>query len=56
MRYLFYLILVMLISCKENIVKNGSGYFSNLQFSLDTVLIDSGDEIIFYNISCSVLI
>lgn len=47
MRYLIYLILVMLISCKENIIKNSSGYFSNLQFSLDTVLIDSGDEIIF---------
>ncbi|WP_373522147.1 DUF4221 family protein [Aquiflexum sp.] len=47
MRYLFYLILVMLISCQENNVKNSSGYFSNPQFSLDTVLIDSGDEIIF---------
>lgn len=47
MRYLFYLILVILISCKENIVENRSDYFSNLQFSLDTVLIDSSDEIIF---------
>ncbi len=47
MRYLFCLILVMLISCKEDIVKNSSGYFSNLQFSVDTVIIDPGDEIIF---------
>ncbi len=47
MRYLLYLILLMIISCQENIVKNSSGYFSNLQFSLDTVLINSSDEIIF---------
>jgi len=37
----------MLISCKENIVQNSSGYFSNLQFLLDTVIIDSSDEFLF---------
>ncbi|WP_245189666.1 DUF4221 family protein [Lunatimonas salinarum] len=47
MRYLFYLIFGVLISCKESIVKDSSDYFSNLQFSVDTVIIDPVDEIIF---------
>ncbi len=47
MRHLSYLMLLMIISCKGNIEKTGSGYFTNLQFSVDTVIIDPGDEILF---------
>ncbi len=47
MRNLSYLMLLMIISCKGNIEKTGSDYFTNLQFSVDTVIIDPGDEIIF---------
>jgi len=47
MRYSFYLMLMLLISCKGNTEKADPDYFSNFQFSLDTVIIDPGDEIIF---------
>ena len=36
-----------MLSCNGKIDKNGLDYFSNLKFSLDTVIIDPGDEIIF---------
>jgi len=47
MRHLLFFILILLISCSEKTDKNGLGYFSNLQFSIDTVVIDPGDDIIF---------
>src|SRR5690554_6666154 len=47
MRHLSYFMLVLLLSCNGKIDENGVDYFSNLQFSLDTVIIDPGDEIIF---------
>lgn len=47
MRSLFYLMLMMLISCTGKIDKTDPDFFSNLQFSLDTVIIDPGDEILF---------
>ena len=47
MRLLSYLILMLVISCKGKIDENALDYFSNLKFSLDTVIIDPGDEIIF---------
>jgi hypothetical protein len=37
----------MLFSCKGKPVKTDPDYFSNLEFSVDTVIIDPGDEIIF---------
>jgi hypothetical protein len=47
MRHLPFLILVFLVSCNRKIDKVESDYFSNLKFSLDTVIIDPGDDIIF---------
>lgn len=49
MRQLPYLILLLMLmfSCKWKNDKIGLGYFSNVQFSLDTVIIDPGDDIIF---------
>jgi len=39
--------ILLVISCKGNIEKTNSDYFSNLQFSVDTVIIDPDEEIIF---------
>ena len=47
MRHLYFLILILLVSCSGKSENNGLGYFSNLQFSIDTVIIDPGEEIIF---------
>ena len=38
---------MLLISCKGKIGDTDLDYFSNLNFSLDTVIIDPGDEIVF---------
>src|SRR5690606_16793020 len=38
---------MLLISCQGKIDKTNSDYFSKVQFSLDTVIIDAGDEVIF---------
>lgn len=40
-------VLIFIISCSEKNDNTGLGYFSDRQFSLDTVVIDPGDEIIF---------
>ena len=47
MRHLSILIFMLLICCKGQIDKTDFGYFTNLQFSLDTVIVDPGDDIIF---------
>ncbi|SHN25279.1 protein of unknown function [Cyclobacterium lianum] len=47
MRYSFYLMLILLISCKGNTEKADPDFFSNFQLSLDTIIIDPGDEILF---------
>lgn len=47
MRHLSYLILMLIISCKAKNDKIGLGYFSDVQFYLDTVIIDPGDDIVF---------
>lgn len=46
MQYSFYLMLLLFISCEGKLDKTDSDYFSGLQFSLDTVIIDPGDEIL----------
>ena len=47
MRYLTYSFLLLLVSCKgENRRQTGS-HLSEMTFSLDTVIIDPGDEILF---------
>jgi len=44
----FSLIVLMLaISCKGKLEKTDADLFANIQFSLDTVSIDPGDEILF---------
>lgn len=45
MRYFLFLILIA--SCTSKTENTGSGYFSNMKFSVDTVVIDPSDEIIF---------
>ncbi|WP_162415986.1 DUF4221 family protein [Cyclobacterium roseum] len=47
MRNVWYLAIILLVSCEGKVGKTGPDYFSNRQFSLDTVMIDSGDEILF---------
>lgn len=47
MRSLTYLFLIVLISCKGGNGKNSGNEFSQMTFSLDTVIIDPGDEVIF---------
>jgi len=47
MRNLTIFFIVILFSCSEKSQNSGLGYFTDLQFSLDTVLIDSGNEIVF---------
>ncbi|MFC4873449.1 DUF4221 family protein [Negadavirga shengliensis] len=47
MRYLNCLAIIVLISCIGKPNETELGYFSNFQFSLDTVIIDSNPEIIF---------
>jgi hypothetical protein len=47
MRYLLYYILLISISCKEKTDINGLGYFSNVKISIDTVIINPGNEIIY---------
>ena len=47
MRHFPYLILMLLISCEGKRSKIDPDYFSNLKFSIDTVIIDPGHEIIF---------
>ena len=47
MRHLPYLVLMLTLSCTGKIDQTDFGYFTNLQFSFDTVIIDPGDEILF---------
>lgn len=47
MRHLSYLMLLVIVSCKGNINKTEPDFFSNLEFSIETVIIDPGDEILF---------
>lgn len=47
MRHLSYLTLILLISCEGKSNKTYLDFFSNLNLSIDTVIIDPGDEIIF---------
>src|SRR5690554_5131213 len=47
MRHFPFLILMLLISCEGKRSKIDPDYFSNLKFSIDTVIIDPGHEIIF---------
>lgn len=47
MRHLSYLMLMVILSCKGQIDKTDLDYFTNLQFSIDTVIVNPGDEIIF---------
>ena len=49
MRYLTFLILFLTISCSQNTDDNGWGYFSDFQVSFDTLIVDSGDEILYLN-------
>lgn len=47
MRVFCILLFALLISCSDKTDTNSLGYFSTLQFSVDTVVVDPGDEIIF---------
>lgn len=47
MRYLFCIVFVIFCCCTGNVDNNGLGYFASRQFSIDTVRIDPGNEIIF---------
>lgn len=47
MRFLTFLCLTLLISCKGENFRNGGDHFSGMTFSVDTVIIDPGDEVIF---------
>ncbi|WP_293014122.1 DUF4221 family protein [Mongoliibacter sp.] len=47
MRYIISFFIITLFSCSEKTGDIRSGYFSNVQFSLDTVIIDPGINIIF---------
>lgn len=47
MRHLSTLIFMLFISCAGKADEPKTGFFSNREFSLDTVIIDAGDEIIF---------
>ncbi len=47
MRYLKFILIICMYSCSENSEKNGFDYFSNIHLTLDTVTIDSGDELIY---------
>lgn len=47
MRYFLYYILLTFVSCKEKAELNGLGYFSNVKISMDTAIINSGNEIIY---------
>src|SRR5690554_5745004 len=47
MRYLAYLFLMLLVSCKGGSGKIEGNHLSDITFSVDTVIIDPGDEIIF---------
>lgn len=49
MRHLYYVGFVYLISCSEKTDVDGWGYFSNVQISLDTIVIDPNDEILYLN-------
>jgi hypothetical protein len=49
MRYLNLLVVVFLFCCSEKKEKDSFYYFSNLQFTLDTINIDSDNEIIYLN-------
>lgn len=49
MRYLNLLVVIFLFCCSKKTEKNSLYYFSNLQFTLDTINIDSGNEIIYLN-------
>lgn len=47
MRYLFYFGILWVISCSDKNQNGGLGFFKNKNISLDTIRIDSRDEIIF---------
>jgi hypothetical protein len=47
MRYLYLGIILFLVSCSQKSEDLKWGYFADAQFSIDTVMIDPGDEIIF---------
>lgn len=47
MRNFSFIIITVLISCTEKPYKNELDYFSNLKFTIDTLLIDPGNELIY---------
>lgn len=47
MRFLYLGIILFLVSCSQKSEDLKWGYFADAQFSIDTVTIDPGDEIIF---------
>ncbi|WP_113923739.1 DUF4221 family protein [Cognataquiflexum aquatile] len=49
MRYFTFLILVLTISCSDQLDDKGWGYFSDFHVTIDTLIIESGDEILYLN-------
>lgn len=47
MRNVWYLAIILLVSCSGKTGKSEPDFFTDIQFSLDTVIIDPGDEILF---------
>lgn len=47
MRYLVFLAMIVLISCDGKVDKTGTIFFSDVEFSWDTVFVDPSDDIIF---------
>ena len=47
MRFSTYLFLMLLVSCKGGNGQNDGDHFTEMSFSVDTVIIDPGDEVIF---------